>query len=238
MTPTVLMILSAADSVQLADGSRHSTGYWAEEVVTPWQVMTAAGVRVRIATPGGRRPVADPLSLDPALHNGDTAKVEALRAALATIPDLERPESLSSIDDKAAQDIAALFFPGGHGPLEDLWRDEDVGRLLRLFHGAGKPVAALCHGPAALMAAQDERGRALYGGYRATSFSDAEEAQTELAGRLAFTVESALRHSGMSMEPGPAWGDTVVVDRDLLTGQNPASAAHLAEALVAAIRSG
>lgn len=237
MPSTILMILSAARAIPLTDGTVHPTGYWAEEVVVPYELLTGQGLRVRIATPGGRLPAVDSLSLDPREHGGDREKVARLEDALARIPALTAPEDLAAMDDQVMDGIAALFFPGGHGPMVDLWQDPDVARLLRHCHARGKPVAALCHGPAALLAARDASGRNLYAGYRATSFSDAEEAQTELAGRLPHTLAAALRAQGLNLLPGPAWEAQVVVDRDLLTGQNPASAAPLAQALLGALGS-
>lgn len=235
MSQSILMILSAASAIPLTDGTMHPTGYWAEELAVPYAMLTGQGLRVRIATPGGTAPVVDPLSLDPREHGGDGEKVARLADALARIPALTAPEDLATLDDQVMDGIAALFFPGGHGPMVDLCQDPDVARLLRHCHARGKPVAALCHGPAALLAARDASGRNLYAGYRATSFSDAEEAQTELAGRLPHTLAAALGAQGLKLKPGPAWGAQVVVDRDLLTGQNPASAAPLAQALLAAL---
>lgn len=235
MFKPILMILSAARAIPLTDGTVHPTGYWAEEVVVPYEVLTGQGLRVRIATPGGGLPVVDPLSLNPREHGGDRGKVARLEDALARISALTAPEDLAALDDQVMDGIAALFFPGGHGPMVDLCQDPDVARLLRHCHARGKPVAALCHGPAALLAARDASGRNLYAGYRATSFSDAEEAQTELAGRLPHTLAAALGAQGLMLQPGPAWEAQVVIDRDLFTGQNPASAAPLAQALLSAL---
>ncbi|WP_051180795.1 type 1 glutamine amidotransferase domain-containing protein [Thermithiobacillus tepidarius DSM 3134] len=228
----VLMILSAADRIRLRDGSEHPTGYWAEEVVEPYYSFTENGIQVDIATPGGRPPHADPLSLDPAQFGGDLGRVANLKDQLDMIEGLDAPLALEALDDAALQHYDAVFFPGGHGPMADLDKDPQVARILRGMQRAGKPIAALCHGPAALLGARDEQGRWLFAGYRSTCFSNAEEAQTELAGKLDYELESALRAAGAQPEPGSAWGEKVVVDRNLFTGQNPASARALAYAVV------
>lgn len=236
MRPKVLMVLSAADRMVLSDGSVHPTGYWAEEVVEPYYSFTENGIDVQIATPGGARPSADPLSLDPATLNGDAGKAANLREQLDLIEDLEQPLTLESIDDAALAGYAAVFIPGGHGPMVDLDRSPALGRILARMQRAGKPIAALCHGPAGLLSARDEAGGWPFAGYRSTCFSNAEEAQTPLAGRLAYELESALRERGALPEPGPAWQGKVVVDRNLFTGQNPASARALAYAVSASIK--
>ena len=64
----LLMIVSSARTIRLADGSDHLTGYRAEEVRKPYEALTGAGVDVMIATPDGQVPQPDPWGLEPFFH--------------------------------------------------------------------------------------------------------------------------------------------------------------------------
>jgi putative intracellular protease/amidase len=116
----------------------------------------------------------------------------------------------------------------------DLAGNADMGRVLRLVHGSGKTIAALCHGPAALLSAPDEDGIWLFDGYKMTAFTDEEEDQTQ-AGRIGMPwyLEDALKNRGAVFDDGDAaWVSHVVVDRNLITAQNPGSSEAAADALL------
>lgn len=223
--PQVLMVVSAADRLTLRDGSRHETGYWASEVVEPYEALTGAGYDIVVATPGGRVPTPDARSL------GDGGVGDP--AAMA--PQLAKPASLSEQQDVTA--YGAVVLPGGHGPMQDLAGDPHLGRILRDAVSAGVPVAAICHGPAGLLSAvQDPEATWPFAGRSMTAFSDAEEG--ELASQLPWSLESELAASGAKLElADEPYAEKVVVDGLLVTGQNPASARAAAEALVALLAS-
>ncbi|MFI9150081.1 type 1 glutamine amidotransferase domain-containing protein [Streptomyces sp. NPDC053367] len=228
----ILMVLSAADTLELADGSTHPTGYWAEEVAASHQVLTAAGADVVIATPGGARPTVDALSLS---ERGGVAPADAdrHRAYLDGIADrLDAPLALADVD---AADYDAIYLPGGHAPMADLAQDADLGRLLGEFAARGKVVAALCHGVAGLLSARTADGGFAFAGRNLTSFTDEEERQGGLGENTPYFVESRLRERGAVVETGPAWSDTVVVDGTLVTGQNPQSSTSTAQAVLKAV---
>ncbi|WP_051712560.1 type 1 glutamine amidotransferase domain-containing protein [Spirillospora albida] len=204
-------------------------GFWAEEVAESHRVLTEAGIQVDIATPGGVRPPADPVSLDE--RGGvEASAAERFRDHLDTIADrLARPLDLAEVE---GADYDAIYLPGGHGPMEDLARDADLGRLLAGAVRDGRIVAALCHGPAALLSTAG--GDAFpFAGRRLTVFTDDEERQGGLA--VPYFVESRLRDLGAIVEPGPAWTSKVVVDGALITGQNPQSTVETARQVVKAL---
>jgi putative intracellular protease/amidase len=132
-------------------------------------------------------------------------------------------------------DFDAVFAPGGHGPMVDLADNPDVWRLLLVLHRKRAPIAALCHGPAMLLSAPERAdGQWLFDGYRMTCFTDEEEDQTE-AGLLsmAWLLDVALKNAGAVFDDGPsAWISHVVVDRNLITGQNPGSTEATADAVI------
>src|SRR4029079_2322877 len=119
--------------------------------VVPYQALKAAGHEVAVATPGGVVPTADAGSL--AAEYGDGS--ETMGDAVAAIAGLDAPLTLA---DVSVDDFDAVFYPGGHGPMEDLAVDADSGRLLTDTLDSGKPLAVVCHGPAALLAARAEDG--------------------------------------------------------------------------------
>ena len=128
----VLMILSAADHWTLKDGSQHPTGFWAEEFVAPYEVFTDAGWSVTVATPGGRTPTVDQASLGEGA--GDPETLQKVKAALERLaPVLEAPTDLASVDHN---DFDVVFYPGGHGPLEDLAVDKTSGAILSSLYSA------------------------------------------------------------------------------------------------------
>ena len=158
---------------------------------------------------------------------------------LQAIPGFQHPVALSSLTDADMDQFDAVFVPGGHGPMVDLAGHPDAGRLLAVLHRKHAPITALCHGPAVLLSAP-ERGDGLwlFDGYRMTSFTDEEEDQTE-AGLLgmAWLLDVALKNAGAVFDDGPsAWASHVVVDRNLITGQNPGSTEATADAVIKKLR--
>ncbi|MFE1289808.1 type 1 glutamine amidotransferase domain-containing protein [Streptomyces sp. NPDC058751] len=230
--PKILMIVSAADSLVLADGSTHPTGFWAEEVVASHKVLRAAGAQVDIATPGAVRPTVDALSLD---ERGGVSESDAkeFSAYLDGIDDqLSSPLSLAEV---SLSDYDALYVPGGHAPMTDLAHDTDLGRLLNEADARGTVVAALCHGVAALLSAKTPDGGFTFAGRSLTAFADEEERQGGLGDNTPFFLESVLRERGAVVETGAPWSNTVVVDGKLITGQNPQSSTGTAEATLKAL---
>ena len=224
----ILVVLTGADHWTLADGSKHPTGYWAEELVAPYRILTAAGHGITIATPGAVVPTVDAASLT-ADSNGGQAGADAVAAALAAVDGLDHPVRL---EDVKLDDYDAVFYPGGHGPMEDLAVNADSGRLLTAALDSGKPLAVVCHAPAALLAAQRPDGTSAFAGYRLTGFTNAEETQAGFADRAKWLLQDRLTALGAHFEEGEPWAPHVVVDRNLHTGQNPASSGPLATELL------
>jgi putative intracellular protease/amidase len=173
-------------------------------------------------------------------QRADSERLAAERhRKLLQIPGFQHPVALSSLSDAQLSEFDAVFAPGGHGPMVDLADNPDVGRLLAALQARRAPIAALCHGPAILLSAPERAdGLWLFDGYRMTSFTDEEEDQTE-AGRLGmeWLLDVALKNAGAVFDDGPsAWISHVVVDRNLITGQNPGSTEATADAVIKKIR--
>lgn len=225
----VLFVMTGADHLTLKDGTRHPTGFWAEEFLAPYQALTAAGHEIVVATPGGVVPPVDRASLAPQANGGD----EGVAEALAAVAELKDPVRL---EDVRLADYAAVFYPGGHGPMEDLARDRVSAALIRDAVADGKPLALVCHGLAALVPVTGADGTWPFAGYRLTGFTDAEETAAGLAGAMPWLLQSRLVELGAQFDEGTPWQSHIAVDRNVYTGQNPGSSADLAAALVDALK--
>ncbi|MFJ9537629.1 type 1 glutamine amidotransferase domain-containing protein [Streptomyces sp. NPDC101225] len=223
----ILFVLTGADHWTLADGTLHPTGFWAEEAVAPYQAFKAAGHEIVVATPGGVVPTVDKSSLAPEV-NGGQENADRIAAVLGAAAELQHPVPLDGVN---LDDYAAVYYPGGHGPMEDLAVDATSGRLLTRALESGKPLGVVCHGPAALLAAERD-GVNSFAGYRVAAFTNAEETQAGFADQAPWLLQDRLTGAGVLVEAGEPWAPKVVVDRNLVTGQNPASSAPVAEELL------
>jgi putative intracellular protease/amidase len=227
------MILSSATVWTQKDGVQRPTGFWAEEFVVPHDIFARAGANITIATPGGKPAVVDAHSLSPEANHGDAAKLAELSAYLARHADaLQAPAHIEEVNP---DDFDAVFVPGGHGPMQDLAVDANVGNVLRsALANDRQVVASLCHGPASFLAAGDTQGWA-FKGRKMTAFTNEEETQVGLAANAPWLLETRLRDAGAVFEAEAPWSSFVVVDGNLVTGQNPVSARAAAEAVLAQI---
>ncbi len=231
----ILFLLSAASTLELRDGSRIPSGFWAEELLVPWNRLRQSGWSLRLATPNGTVPQVDPESLLPDSLNGGKKKAARLTAQLAEIGELQHPLDLRQLHDQELDNMLGAFIPGGNGPLTDIAQSPEVARLICHCSHHKKPLATLCHGSAALLATSQIPGFKPYLGRTISCFSAAEEAATALAGRWPYTLENALRQAGFRVSVGEPWRSHVVSDGLILSGQNPASALALTEAFMQTI---
>lgn len=225
----ILYLITAANHWTLADGTKQPAGFWAEEALGPYEVFTQAGYEIAAATPGGVPPTADAMSLTPEF-NGGPEGAERMRTALREATELAHP---MRIEDVRIEDYDAVFIPGGWGPMEDLPDNAESGKLLIKWLASGKPVALVCHGPAALLATIGADGKSPFAGYRLTGLSNAEEKLNGLAERAKWLLQDRLVNDlGVDYREAEPFTPHVEVDRTLYTGQNPVSAVPLAQELV------
>ncbi|WP_329539473.1 type 1 glutamine amidotransferase domain-containing protein [Streptomyces sp. NBC_01358] len=224
----ILFVVTGSDHWTLADGTVHPTGFWAEEVIAPYERFRAVGHEITVATPGGVVPTVDRGSLAPEFNDGQE-NADKMAAAVAGMAELGHPLKLEDVDPT---DYAAVFYPGGHGPMEDLAVNADSGRLLTRALDSGMPLGIVCHAPAAVLAAKKDDGTHAFSGYRLTGFTNTEESQAGFADKAKWLLQDRLVEIGTDFQEGEPWAPHVVVDRNLVTGQNPASSGPLADELV------
>ena len=232
---SVLMVLTGANTWTMKDGTPHPTGFWSEEFVAPHKTFLDAGFDVSIATPQGRTPTVDPLSLTPQFNHDDPAEVKSQTAYMDSLKSqLDRTLVLGDLDPA---DFDVVFVVGGHGPMQDLAVDPDIGGLIGAVLGdENKILAAVCHGPASFLGAHDDLGNWLFKGRKITAFSNEEETQATFAGNAPWLLEDRLRLAGANYEAGAAYVPHVVIDGNLVTGQQNYSAQAVADAVLETLR--
>jgi putative intracellular protease/amidase len=211
----ILFVISAADHWTLADGTKQPAGYWAEEAIGPYEVFTGAGHGIVEATPGGVAPTVDTLSLTADI-NGGPEGAQRMADAVRDATELATPIPLEYV---RLADYAAVFVPGGWGPMEDLSVDTELGRLMAERLASGEPLALVCHGPAALLTTVDANGTSPFAGDHLTSLNNAEEKANGLADKAKWLLEDRLIALGVDYRVGEPWSPHVEVDRTLYTGQ-------------------
>ena len=222
----ILMVLTSHD--QLGDTGR-KTGFWLEEFAAPYYVFKDAGAQIVLASPKGGQPPLDPKSDEP------DAQTEATRRFRADAKAVEALAHTQPLAEAAKAQYDAVFYPGGHGPLWDLAEDADSAALIERTYAAGKPVGAVCHGPAVFRHTRF-KGEPLVRGKRVTGFTNGEEAAVGLTEVVPFLVEDMLKAHGAEYSKKADFQPYAVTDGNLVTGQNPASSVDAAKAVLALLR--
>jgi putative intracellular protease/amidase len=224
----ILIVLTSHD--QLGDTGK-KTGFWLEEFAAPYYVLKDAGAAITLASPKGGQPPLDPKS---DLPENLTALTKRFRTDNAAQAELANTKKLA---DVSAADFDAVFYPGGHGPMWDMPDNATSIALIEAFAKDDKPVAAVCHAPAAFVNVRGKDGEYLVKGKRVTGFTNAEEKAVGLAEVVPFLLEDRLKQRGGLYSKGANWAPHVRVDGKLVTGQNPSSSGPAAKALLTLLHS-
>jgi putative intracellular protease/amidase len=219
----VLFVVTSHDQL---GNTGEKTGFWTEEFAAPYYALTDKGVVIDIATPKGGQPPIDPRSANPAFATEDTKRFDSDTVLL------EKLKHTKKLADVNQADYDAVFYPGGHGPLWDLVDDKNSIALIAAFYTHKKPVAFVCHAPAALKNAK-VNGEFLVKGKKVTGFSNSEEEAVGLTKIVPFLLEDALQSNGATYSKLADWQPYAIEDGLLITGQNPASSRLVAEKLLA-----
>jgi len=226
-TPRILFVLTSASRMGT---SPELTGSWLEEVAAPYYAFLDAKYDITVASPKGGKAPIDATSLRDENTTASTRRFDADAKAKAA---LAHTIQLSSIDLKSYD---AIYFPGGHGTMEDFPHDMSVKAAVEYFYQSGKPLATVCHGPACLVAATKTNGEPLVKNHDFTCFTDEEETTVGLDTLVPFLLESRLTSQGGHAKSEKPFQPNVVVDQNLITGQNPASSIPAAEAVIRQVR--
>lgn len=220
----ILMVLTSQSTMGNTD---RQTGVWFEELTTPYYVFVDAGYDVVLASPAGGMIPVDPHSRD--------VEVQSVKRFLADGEAVSMLENSTALEDVVAGSFAAIFLPGGHGTMYDLPANANLAKLLSDAWRNQKVVAAVCHGPAGLLAACDENGDALVTGRKISAFSNAEEEAAGLTQVMPFLLETRIRELGGVYQCAPVFEPHAVRDGRLVTGQNPMSSELVANLTIQAM---
>ncbi len=229
LSSALKILIIVTSSGQMGEGGE-PTGVWLEELAVPYLHLRDAGFDVTVVSvEGGKLPV-DPRSIS---ERGDNPEpVERFLDDEHGQRILENSRSLSSVNPT---EFDAVFFPGGHGTMWDFPAD-DIGQIVADFLAADKPVAAVCHGPAALVSAKGADGKPIVDGLEVSAFTNSEEEAVGLQDAVPFSLIDRLRELGAEVKTAPDFEPFAVRDGLLITGQNPQSSEKVAELLAAALK--
>ncbi|CAH1659544.1 ThiJ/PfpI family protein [Hyphomicrobiales bacterium] len=251
----VVVVLSDSDHLDLKDGRVLETGFYLNELMQPVKALLDAGHQITFATPRGTAPTLDKSSVNTMHFGEDEAAMRESSALLDKLMITSKTSSpvisLARVEQIGYDHFDAVYVPGGHAPMQDLLVSPELGRLLADFHTKGKITALACHGPIALLSTMPDAkdfvreletsGSAkarnwIYAGYRMTVISNEEEeiAKGQLnGGAMKFYPQTALQDAGANYQSNTVpYTSYVVTDRELITGQNPASAPDVAKELL------
>ena len=220
MNKSALIVVTS--NSKLGD-SGEKTGWHLSEVSHVYWPLVDAGFTVEFASPkGGAAP------LDKSSFKLDDSENKSF---------VERFKVEDSLDTLALSDVNSsefqvIYFAGGHGTMWDFPDNEDIQRVTSEIYENNGIVSAVCHGPSALTSVKLSDGKYLVDGKSINSFTDAEEREVKKDNIVPFMLETRLRERGANFQGAKNWGEKVVVDGRLVTGQNPQSASALGKAIV------
>jgi putative intracellular protease/amidase len=222
-TKKILMVLTSHAEL---GNTGEKTGFWIEEFATPYYAFKDAGLEVVLASPAGGQPPIDPKSEAEGFQTPATVRYYA---------DSETQNVVANtlvLTEANVEEFDAVFYPGGHGPLWDLTDNTDSIKLIEQFLAANKPVAAVCHAPAALLNVKDSSGDYAIKGKAVSGFTNGEEAAVELTDIVPFLLEDELIKRGGDYQKVDDWHAFAVQDGLIITGQNPQSSELVAQKLL------
>ena len=214
-TKKILMVVTSADEFK----NGHKTGIWFEEFAIPYLEFLKQNYFITVASPnGGCAPI------DPKSENlSEDIKWEKAKIALNdTVP-------INTVDFAS---FDALVLPGGHGPIIDLYKNEDLAKIIENFNERHKLIAAICHGPAGLILAKDDNGFSILKDKNVTSFTNKEEHIVKMDEFMPFLLETKLKELGANFIEEKPWSEHVEICGNIITGQNQKSATLIAESII------
>lgn len=222
-TPRAVFIVTST-----RDAGELTSGYWFEELATPYYILKDAGWDIVIASPKGGAAPCDPMSQEDAWMTDATRQFasDAQAGALVanTVP-------LADVDPSG---FGAVFLVGGIGAMWDFPESADLARIIEGVNATSGVISSVCHGAAGLLPAKGANGQPFVANRTLVSWTDDEERALELQDKVPFLLETSLRAQGAAFAAGANFANIVRVDGNLVTGQNPMSSAATAYAILGA----
>ncbi len=227
MTKRALIILTSHDE---KGDTGQPTGFYWEELATPYWQLRDAGYEIDIASVKGGKPPADPGSA------GEEGRPDSVQRFMDDGSAMGSLSNSIKADDLKAEGYHAVFLPGGHGTMWDMAQSDAVAKAVAAAYENGAVVGAVCHGPAGLLGARLSDGSPLVSGKRVNGFTDAEEEAAGLTDVVPYLLESKLRELGGAFEGNAEnFQPHAVRDGRLVTGQNPRSSERVGTLMLEAL---
>ncbi len=200
-------------------GEIKNTGVFLEEFAIPYLIFEKSNIEMSIASlKGGLTPVDEgSISCSNPVEWDKCIKI------------LRNTKNLYDIDYK---NFDGIYFPGGHGPLDDIYDNKKIKEIVSYFFNEGKLISAICHGVCALLNVKGDSGDFIVKNRNITSFTNAEEKIVKLNSLVPFLLEDELKKQGAQYVSQKPWAEHVEVSRNIITGQNQNSATLIAEKIV------
>lgn len=205
------------------------TGIWLEEFASPYYLLKESGAEITVVSPKGGQSPIDPRSTLPDYSTKDVKRFLDDASAQSVLHYTLRLDKVNS------KNYDAVFYPGGHGPMWDLPDNKSSINLIESFYNAGKPISFVCHGPVALKNVKTKSGVLLIKDKKVTGYANSEEEAGQTRKFVPFLLEDVLKEGGANYLKAADWNPFIVTEGTLITGQNPASAVKVAEALITAL---
>ncbi|KAF8683186.1 DJ-1/PfpI family [Rhizoctonia solani] len=223
MPSRILFVYTSADKTS----SGTPTGWWLSEASHPYYLLRDKA-EIDFASPKGPNPPVDEGSVK--------ASTDAESVKFLEDPEVQgKLANAKKLADVNPQDYDAVLYIGGHGPMFDLSIDPVNAELGSAFFRSGKITAAVCHGPGALVGVTDASGKSIFAERNVTGLSNVEEELIGATKVVPFLLEDRIKELGGKYSATEPFGSKVVVDGNVITGQNPASAFAVGEAILKAL---
>jgi len=219
MEKRILFVLTSHDQ---KGNTGQPTGYYLAEVSHPWEVLYSAGYEIDFVSPKGGKAPVDGFNLEDPINKKFWENTQYRSKVENTL----KPEEVD------ASKYAAIFYAGGHGTMWDFPENQAIAEIARKIYEANGIISAVCHGPAGLINIKLSNGKYLVDGKRINAFTNEEEVAVQLDEVVPFLLESKLIERGAIFEKSGLWQKHVASDQRVVTGQNPASAHGVGEAVL------
>eukprot|EP00005_Dracoamoeba_jomungandri_P004836 CAMPEP_0174251302 /NCGR_PEP_ID=MMETSP0439-20130205/1162_1 /TAXON_ID=0 /ORGANISM="Stereomyxa ramosa, Strain Chinc5" /LENGTH=274 /DNA_ID=CAMNT_0015331575 /DNA_START=88 /DNA_END=909 /DNA_ORIENTATION=+ len=244
---SVLTLMPSEAFLRIDGGAMVQVGSFLDETMIPMMTFLDHGCQVTFATPTGTKPPLDPRSNDTKYFDSEEEYEDALKL-WNSLSKFQRPSALSEFASDDLADMTrnpsdsvypntevynVIFIPGGHSPMIDLWPSASVSRILNWAQKNKKLIISICHGPVTLASASLLQQPWVFSGYNMTVFSTEEEQTNEVrwGAKMGFYPPDVLANLGGVLSEVDPWQPNVVVDRNLITAQNPYSATLLTKVM-------
>lgn len=219
MSKKVLIIVSNATVI----GPNHrKTGVFLDEVAHPYVEFDHVGYHIDFASITGQIPALDNLE----------AKDEALNAEFLNGGGWKKMQDNQKLESVDVSAYDAIFIPGGLAPMVDMPDHLHLKKVIRETYERNAVVGAVCHGPVSLLNVKLSNGTYLLANKNVAAFTTVEESNYASAD-VPFDLQTALTNQGAIFHEAAAWSSNSIVDGNLVTGQNPASASQVAKDIIA-----